>query len=114
MKVYEAIGVVEVKYYTTALQVVDAMCKASDVELLSSEKTLGGALVTLIVGGTTSNVNAAVDTAKLACEGRENLLKMALVISRPHEEIMKFIVKKETTKRRGKSVKKKIEEVKES
>ncbi|GIM29795.1 propanediol utilization protein PduA [Clostridium polyendosporum] len=100
MKEYEAIGIVEAKHFTTALQLIDAMCKASDVKLLASEKTLGGRLVTTIIGGSISNVNAAIDAAKLVCEGREELLKMALTISRPHEEIMKFIVSKETTKKK--------------
>ena len=124
MKQYEAIGVVEAKYYTTALQVVDAMCKASDVELIGSEKVLGGRLVTTIVGGSISNVKAAVEAAKLTCQGREELLKMALVITRPHDEIMKFIVKKEEEikkeqaikeiikKKRSKASKENIEEIK--
>lgn len=90
---YEAIGVVEAKHFTTALEILDAMCKASDVTFLSSEKKLGGRLVTTIVGGSISNVNAAIEAAKLVCQGREELIKGALVISRPHEEIMKFIVK---------------------
>ncbi|QGU94378.1 BMC domain-containing protein [Clostridium bovifaecis] len=90
---YEAIGIVEAKHFTTALEILDAMCKASDVTFLSSEKKLGGRLVTTIVGGSISNVNAAIEAARLVCQGREELIKGALVISRPHEEIMKFIVK---------------------
>ena len=80
---YEAIGIVEAKHFTTAIQLLDAMCKASDVTFLSSEKVLGGRLVTTIVGGSISNVKAAIEAAKLACEGREELLKGALVISKP-------------------------------
>lgn len=89
---YEALGVVEVLYFTTALKLTDAMCKSSDVKLLTSENTLGGKLVTIIVGGSISSVNAAIDAVRLAVQGREELLKNAVVISRPHEEIMKFIV----------------------
>lgn len=100
MKEYEAIGVVEVKHFTTALKVVDAMCKAAEVKLLASEKTLGGRLVTIIVGGSISNVNASVEVAKLTCQGKEELLKMAITISRPHKEIMKFILPKEIVKKR--------------
>jgi microcompartment protein CcmL/EutN len=90
---YEAIGIVEAKHFTTALQILDAMCKASDVTFLSSEKTLGGRLVTTIVGGSISNVKAAIEAAKLACYGREELIKGALLISKPHAEIMKFIIR---------------------
>lgn len=106
MREYEAIGVVEVKYFTTALQVVDGMCKASDVTLLGSEKVLGGRLVTVVVGGSISNVNAALESAKFICEGREDLLKTAITISRPHEEIMKFIIPK------GNKKKKKVDKIK--
>lgn len=97
MKQYEAIGVVEAKYYTTALQLVDAMCKASSVEFLGSENMLGGRLVTTIVGGSIGSVEAAVEAAREVCSGREDLLKNAVVITRPHEEIMKFILKKQVT-----------------
>lgn len=102
MREYEAIGVVEVKHFTTALRVADAMCKSSDVTLLASEKTLGGRLVTIIVGGSIGNVNESVEIAKFTCEGREELLKMAITISRPHKEIMKFIIPKENEKKEKK------------
>ncbi|GAA0724809.1 hypothetical protein GCM10008905_19270 [Clostridium malenominatum] len=91
MSKYEAIGVVEVRYFTTALKLVDNMCKTSEVELLASENKLGGRLVSLIIGGSISNVEAAIEAAKLGCE--EEHLKAAIIISRPHEEIMKFIVR---------------------
>jgi microcompartment protein CcmL/EutN len=119
MKRYEAIGVVEAKYYTTALQVVDAMCKASEVEYLGSEKVLGGRLVTTIVGGSISSVKAAIEAARQVCEGREELLKNAVVITRPHEEIMRFIVKDEASevkeapkKKKGKKTEEINEEIK--
>ncbi len=96
MNNYEAIGIIEAKYYTTALQLVDVMCKTSEVKLIASEKLLGGRLVTSIIGGSISSVNAAVESAREACQDKNELLKMAIVITRPHEEIMKFILKKET------------------
>ena len=95
MNKYEAIGVVEVRYFTTALKIVDNMCKTSEVELITSENKLGGRLVSIIIGGSISNVNAALESAKLGCEPEH--LKAAILISRPHEEIMKFIVSNQTS-----------------
>ena len=90
---YEALGVIETQYFTVAMELLDQMCKSSDVELLASENYLGGRLVTLIVGGSVSDVEVAVQAAKQAAENKENNpLKMALVISNPHSEIMKYIV----------------------
>ncbi|TCJ03963.1 BMC domain-containing protein [Cytobacillus praedii] len=90
---YEALGVIETQYFTVAMELLDQMCKTSDVELLASENYLGGRLVTLIVGGSFSDVDVAVQAAKQAAEHKaNNPLKMALVISNPHSEIMKYIV----------------------
>lgn len=115
---YEAIGVVELLYFTNAMEVLDEMCKASNVEYLTSEKYLGGKLVSVIVGGTVSNVTAAVQAAETICASKpRNPLKMAIVITKPHEEIMKFIVPavKTEVKKRSKVQKaeQKSEETKE-
>lgn len=96
MQTYDAIGVIEVKYFTTALEVMDAMGKVASVQLLSSEKYLGGRLVSLIVGGDLSSVSAAVEAARHICEAKPvNPLKMHVVIPKPHAEIMKFIIPKQ-------------------
>lgn len=90
---YDAIGVIEVRYFATALEITDAMSKSAQVELLGSEKCLGGRLVTVVVGGDVANVKAAVETAESICSVKEpNPLANIAVILKPHEEIMKFIV----------------------
>ncbi|WP_077210981.1 BMC domain-containing protein [Bacillus dakarensis] len=96
MKKFEALGVVETQYFTIAMELLDGMCKSSDVEFLTNENYLGGRLVTLIVGGSISDVSVAVNAAKQIAEGKENSpLKMALVITNPHAEIMKYIIPSE-------------------
>jgi len=93
MKSYEAIGVVEAQNFTTALELVDEMCKTSHVQFLGAEKYLGGRLVTVIVGGSIANVTAAVEAARAVCDKKpKNPLKMSLVIPKPHAEILKFII----------------------
>lgn len=93
MKKFEAIGVVELQYFTYAAEILDKMCKTANVEFLSSEKYLGGRLVSLIVGGSISDVQLAIEAAKESCQTKQNNpLKMALMIPNAHPEILKFII----------------------
>lgn len=88
---YDAVGVVEVSLYANAVYLLDVMGKAANVKFLAAEKLLGGRLVTLIVGGATSEVCAAVGAARTAGECMaKNPVKVAITISNPHPEIMKF------------------------
>lgn len=87
-----AIGVVEVSFYTNAVTVLDEMMKASNVELVSCHKKLGGRMVHSIVAGETSSVNAAIEAANNAKSivGEDNV-KVAVTISNPHPEIIKLL-----------------------
>ncbi len=92
MKKFNAIGVVEINFFTNALIVLDEMLKSSDVHLVACEKKLGGRMVTIIVAGDTSSVNAAVETAIASGDkiGSDNI-KVAVSISNPHPEIRKLL-----------------------
>lgn len=89
---FNAIGVLEVNFYTNAIVVIDQMLKAADVELVSCKKRLGGRLVHMIIAGKTSSVNAAIESAKQTGEliGEKNI-KVAITISNPHPEIVKLL-----------------------
>lgn len=89
---FNAIGVVEINFLTNALVVLDEMLKASEVHLVACEKRLGGRMVSIIVGGDTSAVNAAIETAHLikGKVGEENI-KVAVTIPNPHKEIRKLL-----------------------
>lgn len=89
---FSAIGVVEINFFTNAMVVLDEMLKSSDVHLVSSEKKLGGRMVTIIVGGDTSSVNAAIEAALAMGDrvGEENI-KVAVTISNPHPEIKRLL-----------------------
>ena len=91
-KNFSAIGVVEINFFTNALIALDEMLKASDVHLVACEKKLGGGMVTIIVGGDTSSVNAAIE-AVYATGGRigEKNIKVAVAISNPHPEIKRLL-----------------------
>jgi len=89
---FDAIGVIEVSFYTSAVIILDEMLKASRVKLVSCEKTLGGRLVSIIVGGDTSSVNVAVEVAlQLGKVVGEKNIKVAVSIPNPHPEIVKLL-----------------------
>jgi len=69
---------------------LDAMIKAADVKLIHVEKRLGGRLVTVVVEGSVSAVQAAADAGKAAAAEVGNV-KLCEVIARPHPEVMKFL-----------------------
>lgn len=101
MKNFNAIGVVEITFFTNALIVLDEMLKASDVHLVACEKKLGGRMVTIIVGGDTSSVNAAIETAlDTGARVGEKNIKVAVSIPNPHPEIRKLLnlIKQDTPK----------------
>ena len=83
-----SLGFVEVQSVTGAVDCLDILCKSADVSLVSWERKMGGRLVTLIVEGQVSAVQAAV----------ENTLKNAIikpcahaVIANPHEEVIRLV-----------------------
>ena len=87
-----AIGVVEVNFFTNSVVVLDEMLKASDVELVSFHSKLGGRMVHSIIAGETSAVNAAIEAANNAKKivGEKNV-KVAVTISNPHPEVIKLL-----------------------
>jgi microcompartment protein CcmL/EutN len=86
----KAIALLEVHAMVTAIVGLDAMIKAADVKLIHVEKRLGGRLVTVVVEGSVSAVQAAADAGKAAAAEVGNV-KLCEVIARPHPEVMKFL-----------------------
>lgn len=86
----KAIALLEVQAMVTAIVGLDAMVKAADVKLIHVEKRLGGRLVTVVVEGTVSAVQAAADAGKAAA-AQVGPVKLCEVIARPHPQIMRFL-----------------------
>ena len=86
----KAIALLEVQAMVTAIVGLDAMVKAADVKLIHVEKRLGGRLVTLVVEGSVSAVQAAAEAGKQAAAA-VGPVKLCEVIARPHPEVMKFL-----------------------
>ena len=86
----KAIGLLEVQAMVAAVAGLDAMLKAANVELIHVEKRLGGRLVTVVVEGTVSAVQASVD-AGVAAASQVGKVKLYEVIARPHPDVMQFL-----------------------
>ena len=83
----KSLGFVEVSGVVAAVDALDIMCKSADVSLVSWERKLGGRLVTLIVTGTVSAVQAAVENA---CAGCIKKPVASAVIANPHPETLRL------------------------
>ena len=86
----KAIALLEVQAMVTAIVGLDAMIKAANVKLIHVEKRLGGRLVTVVVEGSVSAVQAAAEAGRAAAAEVGNV-KLCEVIARPHPEVMKFL-----------------------
>lgn len=98
-----ALGFIEVSGVTAAIEALDAMLKTADVKFITWEKALGGRLVTIIVSGTVSSVEEAVEHGKIRADKITKTVASA-VIANPHEEILKMIeisASKLTSKKSG-------------
>ncbi len=86
-------GLIEVSGVVAAMDSLDAMCKAADVKLVTWERKMGGRLVTMIVEGTVSDVQAAVDAAANICTANHHILAASGIIASPAEETRKLVAK---------------------
>ena len=86
----KAIALLEVQANVAAIAGLDAMVKAANVKLIHVERRLGGRLVTVVVEGTVSDVEAAARAGEAAAR-MVGKVKLCEVIARPHPEVMKFL-----------------------
>lgn len=84
----ESIGLIEVESVTAAIDALDIMCKAANVQLITWERKLGGRLVTIAVNGTVSAVTAAVEAAVSSAVKRPCSYA---VIASPHSETRRML-----------------------
>jgi len=84
----KALGFIEITGVVAALDSLDIMCKSANVELVTWERKLGGRLVTIIVEGDVSAVNAAVENASTLAI-KKPVAK--LVLANPHEETRRIV-----------------------
>lgn len=84
----KAIGIIELPNCADAVQALDIMLKTAKVSFFTWEKKLGGRLVTIVIQGSVSAVNASVNAALEQADGN---IVASYVIANPHEETMRVI-----------------------
>mgnify|MGYP005972846427 FL=1 len=84
----KSLGFIEISGVTAAIDALDIMLKAADVELVTWERKLGGRLVTLIVRG---NVSAVTEAVEAAASGAIKKPVAKAVIANPHSETERLV-----------------------
>ena len=85
----QALGMIEVYGYLTAVEALDSALKAANVSRLGVEKVRGG-LVTVLVEGDVGAVRAAMDASAAAAE-RVGTVISVHVIPRPADDVTKML-----------------------
>ena len=85
----EALGMVETRGLTAAIEAADQMCKAANVALVGTEK-IGSGLVTVMVRGDVGAVKSTVESGSAAAS-RLGELVATHVIPRPHTDVEKIL-----------------------
>ena len=85
----EALGMVETRGLTAAIEAADAMTKSAEVRLVGTEK-IGSGLVTVMVRGDVGAVKAAVESGTAAASKLGEMVA-AHVITRPHTDVEKIL-----------------------
>jgi Carbon dioxide concentrating mechanism/carboxysome shell protein len=80
-----ALGMIETRGLTAAIEAADAMLKAAGVELVGTEK-IGSGLVSVLVQGEVGAVKAAVEAGEEAASRLGELVAVH-VIARPHTDV---------------------------
>ncbi|MBY0014145.1 BMC domain-containing protein [Paenibacillus typhae] len=87
----QAIGLIETRGLTPALEALDAMCKAANVRM-AGFKRVGSGLITVIVEGDVAAVTAAVDAGIAAYPKTGGQLVSSNVIPRPYADLARMLL----------------------
>ncbi len=87
----EALGMIETRGLTAAIEAADAMVKAAEVVLVGTEK-IGSGLVSVMVRGDVGAVKAAVEAGASAATRLGEIIATH-VIPRPHADVEKILPK---------------------
>ena len=85
----EALGMIETRGLTAAIEAADAMVKAAEVTLIGTEK-IGSGLVSVMVRGDVGAVKAATEAGSNAASKLGELVAVH-VIPRPHGDVEKIL-----------------------
>ena len=85
-----AIGIVETRGYTAAVEALDTMCKDARVSVSKIERP-GGGHVALIAEGEVAAVQSAVDAGTAAAHRVGGEVSCSNVIPNPHPDLIQYI-----------------------
>ena len=85
----EALGMIETRGLTAAIEAADAMVKAAEVTLIGTEK-IGSGLVSVMVRGDVGAVKAAVEAGQASAQRLGEIIATH-VIPRPHGDVEKIL-----------------------
>ena len=85
----EALGMIETRGLTAAIEAADAMLKAANVQLIGTEK-IGSGLVSVMVRGDVGAVKAATEAGSTAAARLGEVIAVH-VIPRPHGDVEKIL-----------------------
>lgn len=85
----QALGFIETRSLTGAIEASDAMTKAADVKLVGTEK-IGSGLVNVVVIGEVDAVKAAVEAGEAVAKEIGEVYA-AHIIPRPHDDVAKIL-----------------------
>lgn len=87
----EALGMIETRGLTAAVEAADTMVKAAEVVLIGTEK-IGSGLVSVMVRGDVGAVKAATEAGAVTAQRLGELVAVH-VIPRPHADVEKILPK---------------------
>lgn len=87
----EALGMIETRGLTAAIEAADAMVKAAEVTLVGTEK-IGSGLVSVMVRGDVGAVKAAVEAGSATAQRLGEVIATH-VIPRPHADVEQILPK---------------------
>ncbi len=88
-KIMEALGMIETRGLTAAIEAADTMLKAADVKVIGTEK-IGSGLITVVVQGDVGAVKAAVEAGAESAQRYGEIIAVH-VIPRPSEDVKKVL-----------------------
>lgn len=101
----QALGMIETRGLTGAVEALDAMLKSANVTFVSKEK-VGSGLITIMVTGDIGAVKASVDAGAAAAERLSQLVGVH-VMARPHDDL-ELILKEENKENQEESLKEEL------
>lgn len=85
-----ALGIMETRGFTAAVDAMDAMCKDAAVHVEQVSRP-GGGHITILASGEVAAVTSAVEAGKYAAQNTGGDIICSYVIPNPHEQLAEYL-----------------------